>query len=681
VNAENPSGTGWHPLEFLRILRKRRWPFLTALLLSIATAAIISLKTVPEFRASSSVLIERQMPRSGTLRDINDVDTFNQDYYQTQYRILLSRTLTERTMTKLDLWKRPEFAAEKDAAEAFQRRLDVAALRSTRMVAVAYEHPDPKLSSDIVNVLVGEYIADSVNRRVSVLREINRQLQKESEDLLARLEACEKALQDYNQKYQLASIDEKQNVSTRRLDDALASLAKAEEEHAKLLAVADQVAKGNGDVERLFAMKGVLDSKVIQDLFLEEARIKRELADIRNRYKDEHPLVQALLSRLEGTETALQREVTRIVSSITFAVEEAAIRVESARVQLQNRKQEKLDLDRTIAGAEVLKRSRDATKILYDSLLSKIRESEVSSQIEVNSISVVDPAIPPKLPSKPNWKMNLGLGAGAGLLLGIALLALLERIDSTVKSREEIEELLGLPVIGLVPAVEGVPETISLRDAKSSGAEAFRAIRTAVMLSPRNGAAPRRLLVTSSGPGEGKTCSSLNLAAALVQAGKRTLLVDCDFHRPRMHKHLELSNDRGLSDVLVGTGPIGDYVQKVKIGDGALDVITTGPTPPSPSELLGTDRLKERLAEAAAAYDHVILDTPPVCAVTDAAVMAPHADGVILVVQPGLTDRAGARRTVEILAGVGVKPIGVVLNNLPAGDGGYTYYYPKYGKA
>jgi len=671
---------GWHPLEAWRIVRKRWLPFVTVLALAIGVASVVTLKTTPEYRAISSLNIEGQIQRRTNFQNVDSFDTFNQDYYQTQYKVLQSRTMSEKTMTKLKLWERPEFGGERDPVEAFQKKLEVAPVRNSRIVTVAFEHPDPKLAAEIVNVLVQEYRTDSVNRRVSALREINKQLQSESGELLEKLEQGEKTLQDYNQKHQLASVDEKQNVATRRLDDSLVALAKVEEELARLIAVQEQVAKGNGDVERLFSLKGVLDSKMVQDLVSEESRIKRELADLRKRYKPEHPVVKQVEAQLDDTVLAIKREVQRVVSSINSQVEEAGARVESAKIQLAARKQEKLDLDRTISGAEILKRSRDGTKVLYDSLLTKIKESEVSSALEINNTSVVDAAIPPRLPSRPNWKMNLGLGIGAGILLGIGLIALLERIDSTVKTREEIEELLGLPVIGMVPAVaekDGAPETVAMRDAKSGAAEAFRAVRTALLLSPKNGVAPKRVLVTSSGPGEGKTCNSLNLAAALAQAGKRTLLIDCDFHRPQMHKHLGLSNEKGLSDALIGNGSIENYVQSTSLEN--LRVMSTGPTPPKPSELLGMPKLAERLAEAMVTYDHIILDTPPVCAVTDAAVIAPHSDAVVLIVQPGLTDRGGAKRTVEVLSGVGVTPLGVVLNNLSGPTEGYSYYYPKYG--
>ncbi|MCI0658879.1 MAG: CpsD/CapB family tyrosine-protein kinase, partial [Acidobacteria bacterium] len=174
----------------------------------------------------------------------------------------------------------------------------------------------------------------------------------------------------------------------------------------------------------------------------------------------------------------------------------------------------------------------------------------------------------------------------------------------------------------------------------------------------------------------GKTCSSINLAVTLAQAGHRTLLIDADFHRPQGHKHFGLTNERGLSDALVSEGPVEGYAQGTPVP--GLFVISTGPTPPSPAELLGAGRMKERLEEAVGKFDRVVIDSPPVCAVTDACVVAPHVDGVVLVVQPGLTDRSGAKRSLELLEGVGVRPVGVVLNKIPSDGSGYYYYYYRY---
>lgn len=672
--------SGWHPLELLRILRRRRWPFAAAVVLSLLAAALVTLRTERQFRAGSSVLIERQTPRTGTLQDLAASDIFNQDYYQTQYRILQSRTLAERTMEKLDLRRRDPFARAQDPVEEFLRRLDVAPVRNSRIVNVSFELPDPGLAANVANTLVREYIADSVQRRVASLREVNAQLQKESEDLQRKLDDSERALQRFHQEHQLASADDKRNIATQRLDDAVAALGRAEEELSRLRALAELADRGNGDAERFFGLKGIAESKLIQDLALEEARVKHDLADRSKRFKPQHPDVVSLQARLDDVRRAIDQEVARLVAGIRAQVDETATRVESARIAVEARKREKLDLDRLISEADVLKRTRDANKALYEKLLQSIKESEVSSGLEINNISVVDAAIPPTKPSKPNLPLNGALGLGAGLLLAAGLVALLERIDVSIKSPEEVEELLGLPLVGLIPKVaekDGAAETVALREPKAGPSEAFRALRTALLLSPLHGDARRKLLVTSSGPGEGKTCTSLNLAATLAQGGHRTLLVDADFHRPQMHKHLGLSNERGFSDALVSDEPLAAFVQVVPAAPN-LSVVTTGPTPPQPSELLGSPRLAARLSEALAGYDRIVIDTPPVCAVTDACVAAPHVDAVLLVLQPGLTDRSGAKRSLELLSGVGVRPVGAVVNRLASGGEGYYYRYGDY---
>lgn len=661
-------------LEAWRLLKRRLWPFLAVAFLVLAAAAVITLRTVPQYRATAQIQIERQLPRSGTLQDLPFVDTYiNQDYLNTQQKIIASRPMAERTLKRLGL----DFGEAPDPAKAFLDRLDTKPIPRSRIIEVSYLDPDPKVAARVVNTLIEEFTSDLVKRRVSGIRALAEQLEKESRGTLEQLRKADERLQRYNEANNLTSIDDKQNLTVRRLEEAIDNLTRIEQEVAQQDALLEQVQRGDHDVDRLFRLKPVMENDVVKNLLLEEARLKQDLAAIEKKYRPLHPVYQDAETRLKDVRAALEREVRKVAEAIRVQHVEAGVRRDRARLVVEERQKEKLALDRMISEADNLRRERDGMKTLYDALVQRIKESDVAGGLEINNVTVVEPAVPPTQRAKPSLRLNAALGLMLALLLGAGTAVLVDRLDTTVKTPEEIEDLTRLPVLGVVPEAGKEAETISARDSKSQAAEGFRTVRTSIMLAPRAGKQPKSIQLTSAGPNEGKTVSSMNLAIALAQAGQRVLIMDADFHRPQLHKHFNVENDGGLSTALVTEGPLENSIRPTSIPN--LWVLTAGPVPPHPAELLGSPAFQGRLEEAESKFDRVVVDSPPVCAVTDACVMAPHADAHVLVVQPGLTARAGVKRAMGLLHSVGVNPLGTLLNRVPMRSDGYYAYYRYYG--
>ncbi len=670
-------------LEPLRILRKRWLPFLVVLVLVTGGAAAYTLRQVPQYRAVASVLIERSTPRLGNSEDVFAIWAFNTDYYQTQAKILEGPALATRVIATLGLEKRPDFAPP-DSDSKFRGRLEVTATRNTRIIEIAFLHPDPALAASIVNTLVKEYSEDSIERRVSGIRAFHAQLTEQAAGLRLKLEESEKALLTYNRLHGLVSGDEKRNTAQQRLDEAATALSRADEDRRQAEAQMEMVKAAGSDLRSL---KPVQASGLIRDLTLEQSRLQQQRAEILKTHKPAHPNVEAINSKIDESEKRIQAEIETIVAGIRHAFDEATARVSKAKDDLAKRKEEKAQLDNVLADAEVLRRERDANQTMYDSLIKQVKEADITGGIEITQVKLLAPAKPPSSPAKPNVPMNIAMGLFAGLCLGASLIYLLERLDSTVRTPEDVEQLLGLPILSVVPevrsnGVEIVPATVLWKEEKSQAAEAFRGLRTTVLLSLREanghpGATEvKRVVLTSSGPDEGKTVSACNLAISLAQAGYRTLLIDADFHRPQHHKIFGVSREKGLSTVIASDGDPNLSVLHSSVPN--LDLLVSGPTPPQPAALLGSPRFKAVLDQLSMQYDRVIIDTPPVGAVSDACVVAPHGDGLLLVVQPGLTLKASAKRTVQTLLRMGVKPLGAIMNRIKQDEGGYYYKYYQY---
>jgi succinoglycan biosynthesis transport protein ExoP len=366
------------------------------------------------------------------------------------------------------------------------------------------------------------------------------------------------------------------------------------------------------------------------------------------------------------------------------------------RDALEKQKQEANKLNESAIEFNLLKRDADTYRALYEGILEKLKEAGVSAGLKSNNYRIVDSARPPSYPIEPNIPRNLGFALLLGLTTGVGLAFLLEGLDNTIRTTEQAQNISGLPSLGMIPlgsrsAREGADskrlviasskeavELITQVRPQSQMAESYRALRTSLLLSSI-GAPPKVILVTSALPQEGKTTTSINTAVVLAQKGVRVLLVDADLRRPSIHKTLGLGPRSGLSNVLTGSSTLDQTITRTSILPN-LFILPAGTPPPNPAELLASSAMRDILGQLSEQYDHIIVDTPPTLSVTDAVVLSPRADAVVLVIRSGQTTKQALRRARDILAQVNAKVVGVLLNAVDLSSPDYYYYYEYQGK-
>ena len=402
--------------------------------------------------------------------------------------------------------------------------------------------------------------------------------------------------------------------------------------------------------------------------------------------------ILALQEELNSLQSRKSNEIGRIVDALYNEYKVALAKEYSLKNALNQQKGESLAMNVKAIDYNVLKRQAESSREMYDILVKRFKETSITEDIKTGNIRIVDLAEIPRTPVKPKKAQNLILGLIVGLALGVGLAFFLEYLDNTIKVPDDIKNILKLPYLGPVPAIaaaEGgvgngernpADDLVSHLSPKSTASEAYRGIRTSILFSSAE-QAPQVLIVSSSGPREGKTITSANIAITMAQAGNRVVILDCDMRRPRVHKIFSLSRDRGMSNLLVGNDVLDNVVIRTDIPN--LDVIPSGPIPPNPSEVLSSQRMVDLIGVLRGRYDRVIIDTPPITAVTDAVILSKIVDGVVLIVRAGVAHRELVRNAVEQLRQVNAHILGAVLNGVDMGRDSYyyyQYYYYYYGE-
>jgi len=720
-------------LAYWRVLRKRRWTVLTLFSVVWLLVLIGTLKMRPVFEARGLIEIEKENPNFLTVKELFELETVSDAYLETQYKVHRSDALARRVIQQLRLDRVPEFnpnassagtvsaasvpdsAPGPEALEAtlasYHRRLTIAPVKRSRLVEISFQSHDPELAAAVVNALADNYIDQSLEVRWQATQKASEWLGQQLDGLKVKLERSEEELQRYARENGLLFLETSEGQPEHILDERLRQL---QEELTRAQAERFERESRYRLVEagHFSALPGG-ESKVIEDLLVRLADLRRERAELATLFTGEYPRVRQLDNQIGELEQLLAAERARMAERVGNEYRAALAREQMLVRAFAEQQQRRNQVAERSVQYNILKREVETNRQLYEALLQRLKEAGVSSGIKSSNIRVVDRATPPRRPAKPNLLLNLLLGTAFGLGLGIGAALLAEHVDSSIKSSEEIERYLQIPTLAFIPAedslvgrrgaVYGRRPQISgsllagRRTQKPNGkpapglnlwlridraetqhsvlAEAFAGLRTSVLLSAAD-RPPRTLLVTSAQPGEGKTTVSTNLAISLAQLGQRVLLIDGDMRRPSVHLAFGLGRQQGLSGYLSGRVEWMDVVQPT--GVPGLDALVCGPVPPNPAELLSGARMPALLQEAARQYHVVIVDSPPVLNVSDSRVLATQVEGVVLVVKAGTTPRELAQRALAGIESVGGHVLGVVLNQLDARTAdayAYSYYH------
>ncbi len=666
-------------LYLLRIFTTRIWLFLVVFSLIFTIILVNSMRGTKIYRATAEILIERQSSNLKNLESPLTVNTDDSDYYNTQVRILEGRGLAQIVAAALSLDQRDDFSDR--PADDLLGGLQIDFVRNARVVEIAYEHADKQLAAKIVNAYIVEYKKDTLKRRSDTIDELQAQMRGQLDDVETKLRESQKLLLDFYEKNGLLLGDERESSLQRMMEEAGLMLLREQQELNRLEGASEKVDAAGTDVNKLYqiALAHYLfwreDSQQ-----LEETRALSGLAEMQKKYQPTHPSYLGALARVQE----IQRRVAE--SALTFARSVVVLRdnkresVKAAQVMYEDLKKRRLEQDRTVGEAERLRRTRDAYQTLFEALTLRIKEAAISNRLDTTNVHTLIAAAPPITHIRPNLTTNLLLGLVGALMAGIAITLMVDRLDNTVRTTQDVEESYGLPVLSVVPQariddLSGPPALACWKDEMSQMAEAFRRVRAAVLLSVKKGEGGplRRMLVLSPGPDEGKSTAAMNLAISLAQMGERTLLIDADFYRSESHKLLGLDREKGLSTILVSDIALPQAVQTT--GIPCLDYMATGMIPPQPATLLGSARMRWLMEEATRHYSRVVIDTPPLVAVTDATLLAPLADATILVVREGKTSKTALHRSLQTLARTGVRPMGFIFNGLRTGMGEFYFRY------
>jgi len=709
--------------EYLRVLIKRKWLVISCLAIIFGVVALATMRSTRIYDAYGTIAINKTDPAILNLKDSANggaADYSDPTDLDTEVRILKSDLLALQVIKQLNLDKRPEFggtqaspsnmlglttdALQPDSEKTtsllagFKAGLRVALIPNTRIIEIHYRSPDKTLAANVVNTLIASYIEQNFKTRFESTMQASDWLSKQLVDLEMKVQTSQEKLVQYQKQHEILGIDEKQNITTSKLDELNKELTAAESDRMQKESIYRLVQSSDPDMATAAAVSAggsTGSSGLMERMREQQADLKIQIAQLSTQFGNAYPKVVQLNTQLKEVDAQLQTETIKVVSRVRSGYLAALQHETMLRQAMDNQKQEANKLNESAIEYSLLKRDVESYRTLYEGLMEKLKEAGVTAGLRSNNIRSVDKARVPTYPSEPNVPRNLAFALALGLSTGIGLAFLLEGIDNTVRTPEQAQAISGLPSLGMIPlgsksGLEAAAKRLTVASSReavelvtqsrpqSQMAESYRALRTSLLLTSLGGP-PKVILITSALPQEGKTTTSINTAIVLAQKGTRVLLMDADLRRPSIHKTLGMGPKTGLSNVLTGNATLQQAVLRSNILP-TLFVLSAGTPPPNPAELLASSNMKDILAELREQYDHIVVDTPPTLSVTDAVVMSTRADSVVLVIRSGQTTKQALRRSRDLLMQVNARVSGVLLNAVDLSSPDYYYYYEYQGK-
>jgi len=584
--------------------------------------------------------------------------------------------------------------------DRFLGSLQVQPIRGSRLVEVSYASHDARLAATIVNTLADQFIEMNFESRYQATTKATEFLQKQMHELKVKVEKSEEQLVAYARAHNILSLagssskegDRSQNIIMQKLADLNQEMTKVEAQMIERSAEFDAVK--NATVQD-FPDALVTDN--IRQLETTLADLEQKLANMTSHYGPVWPEVVQLKREVNEVNTQLVREKKRAIQRARAQYQVAVDRRNRLQTALVAQKEMADQLNENSIQYNILQREVETNKQLYEGLLQRLKEAGVAAGLKSSNINVVDRGETPRRVYRPRTAINLALGLILGLMLGVSMAFFIDYLDNTIKTPDDIEKTLDLPSLGVIPAFKMFETPVGTRlltaastqstdasvdavlqgsqDMRSRVWEAYRSLRTSLLLS-NSGKPPQIILVTSALPAEGKTTTALNAAIVLAQTSARTLLIDLDMRRPKIGSHFGLNGHQGMSYFLTGNSDLTSQVRKTSVPN--LFVVSAGYVPPNPAELIGSDRMDKALKLLRDYFQYVVIDSPPILSVTDALVLSPKVDGVVMVVRGGETPREAVRRASEHLNQVGAKILGVMINDVDIRKSEYRYYYKYY---
>lgn len=744
-----------HLRDYINVILKRKRLILIFLASVFVTTLLLTFMMTPLYKATAVIKIMGNNPNVLSFTDVQGLKT-GPDYYQTQYEILKSRSLAEEVIRKLNLHKNKDFmpvkskidkikgavfdntigliikfyrfvapkpsvnkkavnydnlfndSLEKEAIpdnviNALISRLEVTPVKNSQLVKVSFISHNPEISMDVTNAIAETYIGFDLESRVDTSKEARAFLQNQVEIMKKKVEESEQKLNAFASSKEIIMDKDRESIQTQKLADISSALNSVTTERMQKEALYREVKESGGN------NPVILSNPLIQGLKSQLSSLEAEYSSLSKTFTPDYPKMKSLKSQIDSIHERIEQEKSKIIEALKSDYEASLKKEENLNRALNAQKRKVLSYQDTIAQFEVLKREVDSNKALYNSLLQRLNEVGVAASSTATNIQILDKAVFPKWPFKPNIVINILLSIIFGFAVGIGLAFLAEYFDNSIKDTKDLEKEIRLPTLGMIPNFQDIEKglniatskMISLEEKLSSHithttpvivdsekttpiAEAFRSIAAFILLSSAS-KPPKTILITGAGEKVGKTTVSINVAKALVESLGRGLIIDADLRRPKLHHSLMVNNSVGLSTFLSGnvkfdaSNTNGGFIKPTYIK--GLSIITSGPIPPNPSELLGSTRMEELIDVLESSFKFIIIDSPPAIGLPDALYLSKIVDGTVLVAKAGETPKKILLEIKEVFRNVNAKIFGVILNSVRKSDlkyGSYNYYHSSY---
>lgn len=712
-----------HLRDYLNIVRKRKFIVFSIFIITFTIVLISTLTATPIYEASTRILIEKN--KSGPLMPNYGYVRYDPEFLQTQSQIITSYPVVKKVVKRLNLeetydsyvagmdesdfslnavvsWIKGLYAVvskitnnilakpvktiqeiEEDEvsradsiAEMISSGVIVEPVAETKIVKVSFISANPELAGMIANATVSAYMDQLLEMKMQASNYNLRWMRIKAEEEAEKLNKSEKALNEYMKAKNIATIENRVTIIPQKLAELSIELTRAETRQKELATLYQKIRSSLDNANEVETIPVIANEPALKSIRDQILKVEQNIVEQSKKYGPKHPVMVRVNSELKVLQTKHSQEIQRIIKTIKNEYELAISNAQDLLESLDKTKKEAVSLNEKFIQYGILKREIETNQSLYNSLIQKIKEQSVTEQVQNINVWVVEKAQTPEFPSKPNKKRNILLGIIMGLFGGVGLAFFLEYLDNTVKTPDDIEERYNIPVLTTISKLKNKNKTsykMVLDEPSSALAESFKSLRTSIMLS--SDSPPKTILVTSMAPGDGKTTVASNLAIAIAGSESSVLLIDCDLRRSMLHEIFGLKNTKGLSTFIAGASDM-NIIQDVPVKN--LSVITSGPTPPNPSEMLISKKLKDFIHELKNKFDFVIIDTPPVMSVSDTLIVSKIVDASLIVTRFGKTTYEMMNHGLKSMADIESKVIGTVINAVDEKKSGYHDYYHYY---
>ncbi len=675
---------------FLHQLLSKSWIIVLCLVAALVAGGAYLYRTPKLYQSHLTLEVDMQEQRIAPVEGINTQNLASLDQLRTIEQNLRNRTLMERIARVDNLANNRDFLPPSEDGRAYSPEAIAGVLsnlvapmirRGTRLIDVFVVHTDPKMAQSLADSVGREYIRQSIEKRTNGARMAYDFLKEQAEGLRQKVAQDEQQMQKYREDKDAVSLDARENIVSSTLKELSTRATQAKSDRMRIEGDFQKIEQFKDDPDQLLTVPSIANHPTVVELRNQINNLTAYIASLSQRYKDKHPKMIQARSQLTELRRAQRESVLRLPPLLKSEYNNLVANEKSAAAALTEQEKASLALNQQSIPYNEIVRKRDADNALSESVSKRLRETDLTKDIQADPVQIVEPATFSPIPVSPLPFRTILIALASGLALGVGIVAVLYFLDRTIKTVDQAEHYLDLPVLAAVPDMKGPAEKsylLMVKEPDATAAEAFRTLRAGLgLLGPEN--ERKVLLFTSAVPSEGKSFSSTNYSVSLAQQGYRTLLIDADLRRPSIHKIFGMQRGLlGVTDCLVGRVDLKSAAHPCEIEN--LFVLPGGTKAPNPAELLSSKSFADLVAQAVRDFDRVVIDSAPVLAVSDTLIITPFVQSLCLVVRSGHTPRNAVQRAISLLDGVDNRPVGVVLNRLPSKTGiGYYYYYSDHG--